>query len=216
MKRDGFPKRSKKAALCLMVPAAALMLSACGEEREQAMVFESINDCASSTLVSPEQCRSDYAEAAALHPQVAPKYVDKASCETDFGVGQCESAVPATEGQPQQASAGGMFMPMMMGFLAGRMMSGLQQGQPQAGAAPAGAQPNAQAAGGKTNVATQPLYKSRDDRGTFRTATNKPVAGGIGPITLKPSQVKPQAGQLVPRGGFGSQAAMRAANTAGG
>jgi uncharacterized protein YgiB involved in biofilm formation len=58
-------------------------------------------------------------------------------------------------------------------------------------------------------VPTQPLYKSRDDRGTFRTATNAPVAGGIGPISLKPSQVKPQVGQVVRRGGFGQQAAAR-------
>jgi uncharacterized protein YgiB involved in biofilm formation len=58
-------------------------------------------------------------------------------------------------------------------------------------------------------VPTQPLYKSRDDRSTFRTATNAPVAGGIGPISLKPSQVKPQVGQVVRRGGFGQQAAAR-------
>jgi hypothetical protein len=35
------------------------------------------------------------------------------------------------------------------------------------------------------------------------------VAGGIGPISLKPSQVKPQVGQVVRRGGFGQQAAAR-------
>lgn len=197
-------KRSKKAALCLMIPAATLMLTGCGEEREQAMVFETLADCENSSLVAPEQCRADFAEAAALHPQVAPKYVNKEACETDFGAGQCEPAP-----QNQQASAGGMFMPLMMGYLAGRMMSGFQA--PQAGQSPA---PNPNA--GKTNVANQPLYKSRDDRGTFRTATNAPVSKGIGPITLRPSQVKPQAGKIVNRGGFGSQAAMRAANTAGG
>jgi uncharacterized protein YgiB involved in biofilm formation len=53
------------------------------------------------------------------------------------------------------------------------------------------------------------LYKSRDDRNTFRTATNKSVAKGTGLVSLKPSQLKPQAGQLVRRGGFGQQAAAR-------
>lgn len=197
-------KRSKKAALCLMIPATTLMLTGCGEEREQAMVFETVADCENSSLVAPAQCRADFAEAAALHPQVAPKYVSKESCETDFGTGQCEPAP-----QNQQASAGGMFMPLMMGYLAGRMMSGLQA--PQAGQAPT---PNQ--AAGKTSVANQPLYKSRDDRNTFRAATNRPVSQGIGPISLRPSQVKPQAGKMVSRGGFGSQAAMRAANTTGG
>lgn len=203
-------KRSKKTALCLMVPVTTLMLAGCGEEREQAMVFSSVNECESSSLVAPDQCRADFAEAAALHPQVAPKYVSKEACETDFGAASCEPA-PMPEGQQQQASSGGMFMPLMMGYLAGRMLSG---GQAQAGQAPAAG--NSPAAANKTNVANQPLYKSRDDRGTFRTASNAPVAKGIGPISLRPSQVKPKVGQLVNRGGFGSQAAMRASNTAGG
>ena len=191
-----------------MVPAATLMLAGCGEEREQAMVFSSVNECETSSLVAPEQCRADFAEAAALHPTVAPKYVSREACETDFGAASCEPV--QVEGQ-QQASSGGMFMPLMMGYLAGRMLSGGQA--PQAGQAPNTNQP---AAATKTKVANQPLYKSRDDRGTFRTAANTPVSKGIGPISLRPSQVAPKAGQLVNRGGFGSQAAMRASNTAGG
>jgi uncharacterized protein YgiB involved in biofilm formation len=185
-------KRSKKAALVLMVPVATLLLAGCGEEREQAMVFSDPSECSAAGLNDTTQCNADYAAAQALHPQVAPKYLNKEECETDFGAGQCETA-------PQQNAQGGsVFMPMMMGFLAGQMMnrggSNLQQ--------PA-------AAGAGSKVPTQPLYKSRDDRGTFRTATNTPVAKGIGPITLKPSQVKPQVGQVVRRGGFGQQAAAR-------
>lgn len=185
-------KRSKKAALVLMVPVATLLLAGCGEESEQAMVFSDPSECSAAGLNDTTQCDADYAAAQALHPQVAPKYLNKEECETDFGAGQCETA-------PQQTAQGGsVFMPMMMGFLAGQMMnrggSNLQQ--------PA-------AAGAGSKVPTQPLYKSRDDRGTFRTATNTPVAKGIGPITLKPSQVKPQVGQVVRRGGFGQQAAAR-------
>jgi uncharacterized protein YgiB involved in biofilm formation len=181
-------KRSKKAALVLMVPVATLLLAGCGEEREQAMVFSDPSECSAAGLNDTAQCNADYAAAQALHPQVAPKYLNKEECETDFGPGQCETA-------PQQTAQGGsVFMPMMMGFLAGQMMgnnaSNLQQ-----------------SAGSK--VPTQPLYKSRDDRSTFRTATNTPVAKAIGPISLKPSQVQPQVGQVVRRGGFGAQAASR-------
>lgn len=187
-------KRSKKAALVLMVPAATLFMAGCGEQREQALVYESPDECAAASFNTPEQCKADYDAAKALHPQVAPKYITKQECETDFGAGNCETA-------PQQTTSGGsVFMPMMMGYLMGQMMN--------RGAAPQ----NFQQPGATNNskVPTQPLYKSRDDRGTFRTATNAPVAGGIGPITLKPSQVQPQAGQLVRRGGFGAQAAARA------
>lgn len=188
-------KRSKKAALVLMVPVAALLLAGCGEEREQAMVFSDPSECSAAGLNDTAQCNADYAAAQALHPQVAPKYLNKEECETDFGAGQCETA-------PQQTAQGGsVFMPMMMGFLAGQMMNRGGSNFQQPAAAGAGA------AGSK--VPTQPLYKSRDDRSTFRTATNTPVAKGIGPITLKPSQVKPQVGQVVRRGGFGQQAAAR-------
>jgi uncharacterized protein YgiB involved in biofilm formation len=187
-------KRSKKAALVLMVPVATMLLAGCGEEREQAMVFSDPSECSAAALTTATQCEADYAAAQALHPQVAPKYLSKEECEVDFGSGQCEMA-------PQQTSSGGsVFMPMMMGYLAGQMMNrgnaNLQQPAAAAGAA-------------GSKVATQPLYKSRDDRATFRTAANTPVSKGIGPISLKPSQVKPQMGQLVRRGGFGQQAAAR-------
>src|SRR5690606_21642097 len=143
-----------------------------------------------SLLVNSESCVSEYQTAQVMHPQVAPKYLTKQECETDFGSGQCETA-------PQQTTSGGsLFMPMMMGYMMGSMMNrGAANFQ----------QPAAGAASAASGVASQPLYKSRDDRSTFRTATNTPVAKGIGPITLRPSQVKPQAGQVVRRGGFGQQ-----------
>lgn len=188
-------KRSKKTALVLMVPVATLLLAGCGEESQQALVFSDPSECSAAGLNDTAQCNAEFAAAKALHPQVAPKYLDKAECEVDFGAGNCETA-------PQQTTSGGsVFMPMMMGYMMGQMMNRGGSNFQQPAAAGAGA------AGSK--VPTQPLYKSRDDRGTFRTATNKPVAGGIGPITLKPSQVKPQVGQVVRRGGFGQQAAVR-------
>ena len=188
-------KRSKKTALVLMVPVATLLLAGCGEESQQALVFSDPSECSAAGLNDTAQCNADYAAAKALHPQVAPKYLDKAECETDFGAGNCETA-------PQQTTSGGsVFMPMMMGYMMGQMMNRGGSNFQQPAAAGAGA------AGSK--VPTQPLYKSRDDRGTFRTATNKPIGGGIGPISRKPSQVKPQVGQVVRRGGFGQQAAAR-------
>lgn len=191
-------KRSKKAALVLMVPVATLLLAGCGEEREQAMVFSDPSECSAAALNSAAQCEADYVAAQTLHPQVAPKYLNKEECEVDFGAGNCETA-------PQQTTSGGsVFMPMMMGYMMGQM---LNRGGAAGGNFQQPAAAGAGAAGSK--IPTQPLYKSRDDRGTFRTATNTPVAGGIGPISLKPSQVKPQVGQVVSRGGFGQQAAAR-------
>ena len=187
-------KRSKKAALVLMVPATTFLLAGCVEEPEQAMVFNAPSECSSDGFGSTEACLAAYQAAQDLHPQVAPKYLSTTECETDFGVGQCETA-------PQQTTSGGsVFMPMMMGYMMGSMLS-----RPQAGSQ------NFQqsSSNGRSNIPTQPLYKSRDDRSTFRTASNKPVAKGTGMVSLRPSGLKPQVGQLVRRGGFGQQAAFR-------
>ena len=77
-------KRSKKAALILMVPAATLTLASCvrhPDEKEQALVYQTPEQCAQSGLSTQEQCEADYNQALALHPQTAPKYADKAQCE---------------------------------------------------------------------------------------------------------------------------------------
>jgi len=180
-------KRSKKAALVLMVPTATFLMAGCGEEQVQTAVFENVDQCAA--FYNPEQCRADQAQASALHQQVAPKYASQQACEADFGAGQCEA--PANQTQAQ--SGGGFFMPMMMGFLMGQMMNGGNRLQ----------QP----------VQSQPLYKSRDDKGTFRTANNTPVAKSTGTTYIKPSSVQTKPAGLVRRGGFGAQAQQRSTSS---
>lgn len=194
-------KRSRKAALILMVPAATLILNGCGAEKTaEVQVFSTPDECA-AFYNPPAECQVAFAEAQALHPQVAPRYANKQECEADFGVGQCETA-PAS---PQQQASGSFFMPMMMGFLAGQMLNrGGGMAAPQQ-------QQSAAAAGGRNTVPNQPLYKSRDDQRTFRTATNTPVAAQSGPTQIRPSAVQPKPATLARRGGFGAQAQQRAA-----
>lgn len=194
-------KRSRKAALIFMLPAASLILSGCGREQSEqtvdAQVFNTPDECA-AFYNPPAECQAAFADAQALHPQVAPRYANKQECETDFGVGQCETA-PAQ----QQNAQGSFFMPMMMGFLAGQMLN-------RGGMAPQQAQQNNAAAANRSNVPNQPLYKSRDDRGTFRTATNTPVASQPGAARIRPSAVQPRPASMAQRGGFGAQAQQRA------
>jgi uncharacterized protein YgiB involved in biofilm formation len=175
-------KRSKKAALFLMAPITTLMLAGCAEQPVDTYVFDNPEECTAASLPSA-QCKKDYAEAKALHPTVAPKYADKQACEADFGVGKCETASTGADSSPS------FFMPMMMGYMMGKMFS----------------------PGGNTGagVISQPLYKSRDDSRTFRTASNAPVSSHTGLTSIRPSKVQPTTGSLVRRGGFGSQAATR-------
>ncbi|GGW60630.1 DUF1190 domain-containing protein [Alishewanella tabrizica] len=193
-------KRSRKAAMLFMVPAATLLLSGCGSEKTvEAQVFNTPDECA-AFYNPPAECQAAFADAQALHPQVAPRYANKQECEVDFGVGRCETAPE----QGQQQAQGSFFMPMMMGFLAGQMLNRGGMAAPQQ-------QNTAAAAGGRNPVPNQPLYKSRDDQSTFRTATNTPVASKPGVTQIRPSAVQPKPASLARRGGFGAQAQQRAA-----
>ena len=204
-------KRSKTARLIMMVPAAGLVLAGCGEKPVEVQVFNTPDECA-AYYNPPAECKAAFDEAKALHPVVAPRYANKQQCETDFGVGQCESApaltANSTEPAPQQSQAsGGFFMPMMMGFMAGQMLNrGGMAGAPQQQTANTSRSP----------VPNQPLYKSRDDRSTFRTATNTAVASQPGTTSIRPSAVQPKPAAMARRGGFGAQAAKRSTTSYGG
>lgn len=188
-------KRSKKAALVLMAPAATLLLAGCGEQQQEVHVFHNAEECA-AFYHPPAECQAEFERAEALHTQVAPRYQNQFECEADFGAGQCETA-------PERHQSGSFFMPMMMGYMAGQMMNrgNLAGGQAQS--------TQQSAANNRSAVPTQPLYKSRDDRSTFRTASNQAVASQPGVARVRPSAVQPQRAQLVRRGGFGQQAAVR-------
>lgn len=183
-------KRSKKAALVLMAPAASLLVVGCST-KDPALVYGSLEECISSGINSEEQCRVDYGKAAQLHPAVAPKYVNRAECEADFGADKCEEAPNTSE---NSSHSSGFFMPMMMGFLAGQMLNGTKGAAMQSsGLAP------------ENRHVPQPLYKSRNEN-DFRTANNRSVGPSSyyhGAKNLSPSSLSPQAGKVVRRGGFG-------------
>ncbi len=204
-------KRSKKVALVLMMPAATMLMTSCGEEREQALVFNTLEECVQSGFSTDAECKANFETAKALHPEVAPKYKDKAQCEAEYGVGHCETATGS--------SSSGMFMPMMMGFMAGQMFnrpSANQSLPPQAAPAHAAQQSSgatrtsgATTGAGFNSRLTQPLYKTQNDYQSFRTGNDTVVGNRTGLTSVKPSAVEPQPGKQVSRGGFGAQGAKR-------
>jgi Predicted integral membrane protein len=181
-------KRSKKAALVLMAPAASLLITGCGG-KDPALVYGSLQECISAGINSEDQCRLDYGKAEKLHPDVAPKYVSRAECEAEFGEGKCEEA----PGSATSSASSGFFMPMMMGFLAGQMLNGAKGAAAQNGLAPS------------SKHVSQPLYKTRNDA-NFRTANNQSVGPSSlysGAKNISPASVAPTTGKVVRRGGFG-------------
>ncbi len=125
-------RRSKRIATLVAGGTCLLLLSACEDDPE---VFAGVEQCVAETG-DRIACEADYAAALAAHRETAPKFADAARCEEIYGEGKC---VPAPAGQTageqvaqgeqtaqgeQVAGGGGFFMPMMMGYMMGRMIGG--------------------------------------------------------------------------------------------
>lgn len=171
-------KRSKAIAL-VMMGAGIVVLAACEEPKVEARVYDSVSQCLNDPDADPAACEANFKHAAEQHAAVAPKYADQAACEADFGAEQCEPAPGQTE------SGGSVFMPLMMGYMMGSLLSG-----------------------GRSGVAAQPLYRSADDSKTYRTANNQSVGSTTGKTTVARSAAAAPAAKpyTVSRGGFGARA----------
>ena len=169
-------KRSRSVTLALM-GASAFTLAACDDPQDVA-IFETVEQCAQHSGFTQEYCETNLAQARDEHVRVAPKYTSVTDCEADFGSRQCETA-------PQRTSDGGsVFMPLMMGYMMGSMMSG------------------------RGGMASQPLYRARDDSKTFRTGDNRTVTGKTGTTKVSGALARPARTKTttVRRGGFGASA----------
>lgn len=167
--------------------ASAFALTACDDSKEVA-VFESVEQCMTQDGFTREACEAEFRTARNEHVRAAPKYVSRADCEADFGAEQCETA-------PQTTTSGSsVFMPLMMGYMMGNLLSG------------------------RGGVASQPLYRTADDAKNFRTADNRPVARGTGLTRIDGATARAPSAKTttVRRGGFGATAAAYSTRSAGG
>lgn len=132
-------KRSKAISLILM-GSLTLGASGCGSDRvdESMYTFTSLDECNTSGLFSDAECRELAKSALASRP----RFSSLEECEAEFGEGVCQSAAGTTpgkntasaqEGSNVSQSSRSSWMPMMMGFMAGRFLSGgstMQGSQP--------------------------------------------------------------------------------------
>ncbi len=162
----------------VMMGVSAIALTACEEAQVDANVFQDLEQCIDQPGASRAACEEAFGAAAEQHAAVAPKYTDKADCEADFGAEQCETAPYQTQG------GGSVFMPLMMGYMMGSML------------------------GGGRGFGAQPLYRSADAPGTYRTADNKSVGKATGATKVARSATsRPTAKtSTMSRGGFGARA----------
>lgn len=105
-----------------IIGASVFALSACKQEEEQATAFPDLKSCLAESAkpgatMSSDDCTTAYAEAVKSNAADAPKYDAMTACEAEHGAGNCQQA--------QNSEGGGsIFLPLLTGFLVGKMLSG--------------------------------------------------------------------------------------------
>ena len=184
-------KRSRSLRLVLM-GSAVLALSAC-DDKKDAQVFETVGQCMDLGHTGQE-CDDAISQARQHQLDSAPRYATKSDCEAEFG--KCEEAPKATDktadapkdpNAPVQSYAhsegGGFFMPLITGYMMGRMLGG-----------------------GMYGFSPMPLYTPMGGGG-FYTGAGTRVATGPGTTTVAQSTLnEARTTSTLSRGGFGARA----------
>ncbi|WP_175494941.1 DUF1190 family protein [Xenorhabdus mauleonii] len=193
--RDSFRKtwRSYRLAPVALAISAAFLLSACEQNDETVSLYTNADECSQANPSQSEQCKVAYNTALKEAEKTAPKYATREDCVAEFGEQQCTQApAQAGVGQAQaQNSSGSFWMPLMAGYMMGRLMGG--------SAAP-----------------SQPLFTSKSAsspaNGKFVDATGKnygPATAGGRSMTVPKTAMapKPATTSTITRGGFGESVA---------
>lgn len=106
--------RKAFAAKPLALGIASIFLTACGGNRDQAAIYNNVDDCIQDNPEQSQACQAAYREALTEAERTGPKYANQRLCEDEFGRNQCYQA---------QTGSGSFFMPLMAGFMLGNMMS---------------------------------------------------------------------------------------------
>lgn len=183
--------RSYPVAPLALAISAVFMLSGCEKSDETVAMYQNADDCSRSTPSMREQCTTTYHKALKEAEKTAPKYATREDCVAEFGDAQCTQA-PAQAGMVAGSqSSGSVWMPLMAGYMVGRMIGG-------------------------AGFAQQPLLTSQNAaslaNGKFVDATGKSygavTAGGRTTTVPKTAMApKPVVTHTITRGGFGETVA---------
>ena len=110
---------------------AVFMLAGCEKTDETVTLYQNADDCSAANPGKSAECKTTFDNALKEAERTAPKYASREDCVAEFGEGQCQQApaqagmAPASgENQAQAQSSGSFWMPLMAGYMMGRMMSG--------------------------------------------------------------------------------------------
>lgn len=185
----------KPIALSLLV---AFGVVACGgsDDTEQLTIYSDAQDCISNNPNLVAECKAVYEGAIKEAIETAPKYATIEECTVDFGAENCQP-VPTASTEPslasaEQASGGGFFMPLLAGFMMGKMMSGMSG----------------------NNMAHKPVYSPKDATGrptNFYDSSGKNYGAAQSgkTVSVPKSDFKSKPAGTVQRGGFGKMVAQQ-------
>ncbi|MDP3535181.1 DUF1190 domain-containing protein [Halomonas sp. M1] len=154
------PRRKRSARLTLaMMGTSAFGLTACVESAPDEHVtevsfdeprsFQSVEECVAANVYTRSACED--AHAASL--ESVPRFDTLEACEAEHGEGACTAP---TEEQAQATSGGGSwFMPAMMGYMMGSMLSNTNRGR------------------SIERVYQEPVYRNRQNQGNWNTASTQ-------------------------------------------
>lgn len=175
---------------------AVFMLAGCEQNDETVKMYQNADDCSSANPGKSAECKTTYDNALKEAARTAPKYASREDCVAEFGEGQCQQAPAqagvATENQAQAQQSGGSFwMPLMAGYMMGRLM------------------------GGGAGYAQQPLFSSKNPAspayGQYTDASGKSYGaaqpGRSATVSKTAMAPKPATTSTITRGGFGESVA---------
>ncbi|EPN9609259.1 DUF1190 family protein [Cronobacter sakazakii] len=172
---------------------AAFMLAGCEKSDETVQLYQNADDCSAANPGKSAECTTAYNNALKEAERTAPKYATREDCVAEFGEDQCKQVNNTNTGQATQQT-GSMWMPLMAGYMMGRLM------------------------GGGMGFAQQPLFSSRNPAspayGKYTDASGRNY-GAAQPgrtMTVPKSAMapKPATTSTITRGGFGDSVAKQA------
>ncbi|BET98277.1 DUF1190 family protein [Xenorhabdus sp. TCT-1] len=197
--RDSFRKtwRSYRLTPVALAVSTVFMLTACEQNDETVSLYTNVDECSQANPSQSEQCKTAYNNALKEAEKTAPKYATREECVAEFGEQQCTQApAQAGVGQAQaQSSSSSFWMPLMAGYMMGRLMGG-------------------------SSAPSQPLFTSQSAsspaNGKFVDATGKsygPATAGGRSMTVPKTAMapKPATTTTITRGGFGESVAKQSA-----
>ncbi|RRA29050.1 hypothetical protein C3O70_09435 [Cronobacter sakazakii] len=172
---------------------AAFMLAGCEKSDETVQLYQNADDCSAANPGKSAECTTAYNNALKEAERTAPKYATREDCIAEFGEDQCKQVNNTNTSQATQQT-GSMWMPLMAGYMMGRLM------------------------GGGMGFAQQPLFSSRNPAspayGKYTDASGRNY-GAAQPgrtMTVPKSAMapKPATTSTITRGGFGDSVAKQA------